>query len=78
MSNVLEQVVGKAVLDAAFREALVANPEAAVAEAGFKLDKEQLEQLHAGLERYKQDSAAQELLSTTGAKTESVQSFWRS
>lgn len=76
MSNKMERIVGKAVLDAAFREALVANPEAALAEADINLGQKQMKELKAGIERYKQDTEAQSLLASSSATAES-KTYWR-
>ncbi|MBK8432766.1 MAG: hypothetical protein IPL28_16360 [Chloroflexi bacterium] len=76
MSNKMERIVGKAVLDAAFREALIANPEAALAEADLTLGAKKLEELKAGIERYKQDSEAQAFLANT-AGTTARGDYWR-
>lgn len=72
MSNKMERIVGKAVLDVAFREALIANPEAALAEADLTLGAKKLEELKAGIERYKQNLDAQNLLSVQSAS----RNFW--
>lgn len=69
MSNKMERIVGKAVLDAAFRDALIADPEAALAAAEINLGKKQMEALKAGIERYKQDTAAQSLLANVGSQS---------
>ena len=51
MNQDFERLVGRAVVDKGFRDALLANPEDAAAEAGFKLNNEEMEQLKAGLKK---------------------------
>ena len=43
----LERLIGRAVLDAKFRESLFADPEKAIGEAGFELSDEEMAALKA-------------------------------
>ena len=56
----LRTIAGKALADPAFREKLLADPEAAVKEAGFDLTPEQLEALK-GMDREQFDAAMADL-----------------
>ena len=56
----LRTIAGKALADPAFREKLIADPEAAVKEAGIELTPEQLEALK-GMDRKQFDAAMADL-----------------
>ncbi|MCL4297394.1 MAG: Franean1_4349 family RiPP [Anaerolineae bacterium] len=58
MSPDLERLVGRAVMDKAFRDKLLADPEGAVKEAGFKLTPEEMSNLKAGVEQIKHEAAS--------------------
>lgn len=58
MSPDLERLAGRAVMDKAFRDKLLADPEGAVKEAGFKLTPEEISNLKAGVEQLKHDAAS--------------------
>ncbi len=61
MSQDFERLIGRAVVDKKFRDALLASPEGAVTEAGFKLNNEEMEQLKAGLENVKAERSSEQL-----------------
>ena len=49
MSPDLERLVGRAVMDKAFRDKLLADPEGAVKEAGLQLSAEEMQKLKASV-----------------------------
>lgn len=53
MSSGLESVIGKAVMDSEFREALLDNPQKAVKDAGIDLTKEEEKALKDGIKDLK-------------------------
>ena len=61
MNQDFERLIGRAVIDKGFRNALLANPEGTVAEAGFKLNNEEMEQLKAGLEKVQAELDSRQL-----------------
>ncbi|MBN1994871.1 MAG: Franean1_4349 family RiPP [Anaerolineae bacterium] len=61
MSPDLERLVGRAVMDKAFRDKLLADPESAVREANFKLSEEEMADLEAGVERIKREGTSEQL-----------------
>ena len=61
MNQDFERLIGRAVVDKKFRNALLANPEDAVAGAGFKLNNEEMEQLKAGIENVKAERGGEQL-----------------
>lgn len=61
MNQDFERLVGRAVVDKEFRDALLANPENAVIKAGFKLNDEEVEQLKAGIEKVKAELGSDRL-----------------
>jgi len=61
MKQDFERLIGRAVIDKKFREALLANPEDAVTEADFKLSNEEMEQLKAGIENVKAERGPEQL-----------------
>ena len=61
MNQDFERLVGRAVVDKEFRDALLANPENAVIKAGFKLNDEEVEQLKAGIEKVKAELGSDQL-----------------
>jgi hypothetical protein len=56
MSAEIEKLLGRAVLDKDFRDQLMADPENAVARAGFKLPDDELEALKQGLKKVEYDA----------------------
>jgi hypothetical protein len=77
MSNTLERVVGKAVLDVNFWTALVTDAEAAVAKAGFSLSNTQMARLQAGLAQTSKGSNAQTLFANIRAYSGEIADYWR-
>jgi hypothetical protein len=61
MNQDFERLIGRAVIDKKFRDALLANPEDAVTEAGFKLNNEEMEQLKGGLDKVKAELDADQV-----------------
>jgi hypothetical protein len=55
MSPDLERLVGRAVMDKAFRDKLLADPEGAAKDAGLSPSKEEMAKLKAGIEQLKTD-----------------------
>jgi hypothetical protein len=62
-SEDLERVIGRAVLDPAFRQNLLANPEKAIREAGFDLTEEEIAGLK-GIDAERAEALAQDALKT--------------
>lgn len=77
MSNTLERIVGKAVLDVNFWTALVTDAEAAVAKAGFTLSNTQMARLQAGLAKTSKGSNAQTLFANIRAFSGEIADYWR-
>ena len=61
MNQDFERLVGRAVIDKKFRDALLANPDDAVAGAGFKLSGEEMKQLKAGIKNVKAERSSEQL-----------------
>jgi hypothetical protein len=61
MSPDLERLVGRAVMDKAFRDKLLADPEGAVKDSGLTLSKEEMADLKAGIEQIKTNTTSQQL-----------------
>ncbi|OQY28054.1 MAG: hypothetical protein B6243_12460 [Anaerolineaceae bacterium 4572_5.2] len=61
MNQDFERLVGRAVVDKEFRDALLANPENAVTEAGFMLNDEEVGQLKAGIEKVRAELGSDRL-----------------
>jgi hypothetical protein len=61
----LERMVGRAVLDADFREKLLADPEAAIREAGLELTAEEMAWVKK-VDRAKAKAAADEMVALAG------------
>jgi hypothetical protein len=61
MSPDLERLVGRAVMDKAFRDKLLADPEGTVKDSGLTLSKEEMADLKVGIERLKTDTTSQQL-----------------
>jgi len=53
MNQDFERLIGRAVTDKKFRDALLADSEGAATGAGFKLSKEEMKQLKEGIEKAK-------------------------
>ncbi len=61
----VERLIGRAVLDADFREQLLADPEKAIREAGLKLTQKEMARLMA-VDRKKAGAVADEMAALTG------------
>ena len=61
MSPDLERLVGRAVMDKAFRDKLLADPEGAVKDSGLTLSKEEMANLKTGIEQVKTDITTQQI-----------------
>ncbi len=61
MSPDLEQLIGRAVMDKAFRDKLLTDPEGTVKISGLKLSEEEMATLKASIEQLKTDITSQQL-----------------
>lgn len=61
MNPDLERLVGRAVIDKAFREKLLDDPEQAVHEAGLSLSDKEMDRLKAGVEKIKSKQTSQQI-----------------
>lgn len=61
MNPDLERLVGRAVIDKAFREKLLDDPEQAVRDAGLSLSDKEMERLKAGIEKIKSKQTSQQI-----------------
>jgi hypothetical protein len=57
MSPAFEQLIGRAVVNKAFRDKLLADPDDAVKEAGFALTDDEIKDLKANIRRFKSQIA---------------------
>jgi len=61
MSPEFERLVGRAVGDKSFRDALLADPERAAKDAGFNLSDAETKQLKDGIDKVKQRMSGQQI-----------------
>ncbi len=61
MSSDFERLVGRAVMDKAFRDKVLANPETAAKDAGFNLAAKELDDLKAGVESLQKRSTSDQI-----------------
>jgi hypothetical protein len=66
MNPDLERLVGRAVTDKAFRDKLLADPEATIQDAGLKLSDEELARLKATIQKADAEQLDQQLIGITG------------
>lgn len=73
MSPDLERLVGRAVMDPAFREKLLADPEGAIKDSGLSLTPDEVDGVKKGVERIKQDATPEQLTQPFG---DPIRTIW--